>query len=134
MNLTIERKQGGKQSSTVAEQRKKKIVGQDSVKCNGKVYYWCNQYKQPNPGFPNSLYICSHKPENHTKQMKNKFIHFPKKTNTSSQEQSNNELTNSVQNGKKLIIIDKLKQVLITTQPNLSTFKVDAFINEVLKE
>jgi len=44
------------------------------------------------------------------------------------------ETPSNTDDNKKLIMTDKLRRVLTTTQPNLSPTQIDEFISEVLKE
>ena len=80
-------------------------------------------HKVPTRGFPNGLYVCSHKPENHEAWAAKNHRH----KNTPTKEGSSAA-------GSKLVMTDKLRRVLTTTQPTLSSAQIDDFISEVLKE
>ena len=104
----------GDNKDAIAEWRKLKIPGQSIVERDGHTFHWCPRHKVPSRSFPNGLYVCSHKPENHDAwAAKN---NRPKKGSTTPKDDSSSPSVNN----KQLVMTDKLRRVLTTTQPNLS--------------
>ena len=111
-------------NDAIAEWRKTEILGQPIVERDGRTFYWCSHHKVPSRGFPNGSYVCSHKPENHEAWAAKNYRN---KKGAPSKE-------DSPATDNKLVMTDKLRRVLTTTQPALSAAQIDDFISEVLKE
>ena len=130
MNLTTDaNKDDANSRDAIAEWRKTEIPGKPIVERDSRTFFWCPHHQVPSRGFPNGLCVCSHEPENHdawlaTKNNYQKKNNYPKESTPSS----------NPSGSKQLVMTDKLRRVLTTTQPNLSSTQIDEFISEVLKD
>jgi len=129
LNLTTKTNQQQQQDSTIAEWRKTLIPGKLIVVRDNHTFHWC-PHKQPERGFPNGLYVSSHAPDKHEAWSKNKrnFKSSKSKTPTSEKDSVPD------QPQKQMVMTEKLRQVLTTTQPNLNSAQIENFIQSVLKE
>ena len=101
---------------------KKYIPGKNTIERDGKIWHFYPHYKNAKYRFPDSLYVCSHTPEEYDKWVKNKdtFYYRKPKPHTS----LSKEISKST-----LVMADRLCQVLTTSQPELSPDEIERFIH-----
>ena len=73
-------------------------------------------------GYPDGLYVCSHKAEEHDEWAKDKTAFFRKRSRSPIPSQSQEQPA-----GKKLVMVDNIRKVLPTSQ-DLSPDQVEDFI------
>ena len=109
------------------EWRKKKIPGKETIERDGKTYYFCPHHKNDSLGYPDGLYVCSHRPEQHDEYMAHRKKNKPFKINKSPDAAAKDP-------EKKLMMLDNIRKVLTTTQPHLDSAQINKLLDQVSKE
>ena len=109
------------------------IPGKEIIIRDNKTYYWCLHHTSVEYGYANGLYVSSHKPEEHEEWSKNKNMFYHRKSKDSIPKEEKNELGKK-DDKKGLVMIDRVKQILTTSQPHLTPDQVKAFIKAASKE
>ena len=99
---------------------KSKIKDQAVVKRNGKTWHQYSHHKNEEYSFLDSLYICSHTPEEYDEWSKTKDMFYYRK------ERLNSSSKDNAKSG--LVIVDKLRRVLTTANPTLTPEQIEGYI------
>ena len=97
------------------------------IEKDGKIYYFCSHYKNDEFGYPEGLYVCSYRPDQHDEYVAYRRLNKPFHINKT-------PAPDKPTPSGKLIMADNIHKVLTTTQPHLSESKINKLMDQVSKE
>ena len=111
------------------EWRKHRILGKDIIEKDGRTFYFCPHHKNASMGYPDGLYVCSHRPDQHEEFVKARKAGKPFKIDDTTAPTPSQDAQTPA--GKKLMMAEDVSKVLTTTQPHLDASQIDKLMDKM---